>query len=142
MFCPECRSEYRVGFTHCSDCRVALVERAMEPPSNDLKHGPGLNCRPLRIHLVGGCMASGAVFLGLAAWSPSLLGFVIAALGGLMVVVLYSRNVPTLCPRCGSRAAYQHPNIFSEGTIEYICGVCRYIHDTGCRYGSDRPDTF
>jgi Putative prokaryotic signal transducing protein len=25
MFCPNCRSEYRAGFTRCSDCDVALV---------------------------------------------------------------------------------------------------------------------
>lgn len=25
MFCPECRAEYREGFTECSDCGVALV---------------------------------------------------------------------------------------------------------------------
>ena len=30
MFCPECRAEYRPGFTRCSDCGVALVERLEE----------------------------------------------------------------------------------------------------------------
>jgi hypothetical protein len=25
MFCPECRAEYRPGFTHCADCDVDLV---------------------------------------------------------------------------------------------------------------------
>ena len=27
MYCPECRAEYRPGFTRCSDCDVPLVER-------------------------------------------------------------------------------------------------------------------
>jgi len=26
MFCPECRAEYRPGFTHCYDCDVDLVQ--------------------------------------------------------------------------------------------------------------------
>src|SRR4051812_5543669 len=26
MFCPQCRVEYRPGFTRCSDCHVPLVE--------------------------------------------------------------------------------------------------------------------
>ncbi len=25
MFCPVCKAQYREGFTHCSDCHVALV---------------------------------------------------------------------------------------------------------------------
>src|SRR6266568_4505645 len=31
MFCPQCRVEYRPGFTRCSDCDVDLVERLPEP---------------------------------------------------------------------------------------------------------------
>ena len=27
MLRPQCRAEYRVGFTHCSDCNVPLLSR-------------------------------------------------------------------------------------------------------------------
>jgi hypothetical protein len=30
MFCPQCKVEYRAGFSRCSDCEVDLVERAPE----------------------------------------------------------------------------------------------------------------
>ena len=33
MFCPECKAEYRPGFTRCSDCDVDLVEALPEPSS-------------------------------------------------------------------------------------------------------------
>ena len=41
MFCPQCRLEYREGFTRCSDCDVPLVEslppeEAGDPASLDL----------------------------------------------------------------------------------------------------------
>ncbi len=26
MFCPQCKCEYREGFTQCSDCKVLLVD--------------------------------------------------------------------------------------------------------------------
>jgi len=30
MFCPQCRAEYRSGFTRCADCGVELVEEVVE----------------------------------------------------------------------------------------------------------------
>jgi hypothetical protein len=35
MFCPECRAEYRPGFTHCSDCDVDLVGELPELEPGD-----------------------------------------------------------------------------------------------------------
>jgi hypothetical protein len=31
-FCPQCRDEYRVGFTTCADCGAALVDALPAPP--------------------------------------------------------------------------------------------------------------
>ena len=31
MFCPQCKAEYRSGFTRCLDCNVDLVEYLPEP---------------------------------------------------------------------------------------------------------------
>lgn len=38
MFCPECRVEYREGFTECADCKVPLVEELpplASPPEHE-----------------------------------------------------------------------------------------------------------
>ena len=35
MFCPECRVEYREGFTECSDCRVPLVRELPPVPKKE-----------------------------------------------------------------------------------------------------------
>ncbi len=44
MFCPNCKAEYRPGFTKCSDCGVALVERMPEvqeiEPEDGVISGP------------------------------------------------------------------------------------------------------
>jgi hypothetical protein len=43
MFCPECRAEYRPGFTRCADCEVELVheirghDNRVQKPTRDSK---------------------------------------------------------------------------------------------------------
>jgi len=32
MFCPKCKTEYREGFTACSDCNLPLVDKLPEEP--------------------------------------------------------------------------------------------------------------
>jgi hypothetical protein len=41
MICPQCKAEYRQGFTMCSDCEVALVAQLPTPPG-----GPGDSAEP------------------------------------------------------------------------------------------------
>jgi hypothetical protein len=36
MYCPQCRTEYRVGFTRCADCDVTLVEH-LGPDAQDVE---------------------------------------------------------------------------------------------------------
>ena len=36
MFCPICRSEYRLGYTICKDCNVELVPKL--PPESELEY--------------------------------------------------------------------------------------------------------
>jgi hypothetical protein len=35
MFCPECRAEYRTGFTRCHDCNVELVDHLPAQKAGD-----------------------------------------------------------------------------------------------------------
>ena len=43
MFCPQCKAEYRAGFTKCSDCDVDLVkELPVDPPPISEREHPQL----------------------------------------------------------------------------------------------------
>jgi hypothetical protein len=37
MFCPQCKAEYRGGFTRCSDCDVDLVDQLPVEPRHDVE---------------------------------------------------------------------------------------------------------
>ena len=37
MFCPQCRAEYRPGFSRCSDCDVDLVEELYQSTYGNLE---------------------------------------------------------------------------------------------------------
>ena len=41
MYCPQCRIEYRDGFTECSDCRVPLLAGS-PPPEASPEFDPAL----------------------------------------------------------------------------------------------------
>ncbi len=41
MFCPNCKTEYRVGFSICSDCGAQLVEHFDPAPTNRPQHNDG-----------------------------------------------------------------------------------------------------
>jgi hypothetical protein len=41
MFCPQCRVEYRPGFTRCSDCDVDLVHELPLARANSFQTNPG-----------------------------------------------------------------------------------------------------
>ena len=42
MYCPECRAEFREGFTECSDCHVPLVAALPPETSDDAEPDPGV----------------------------------------------------------------------------------------------------
>ena len=35
MFCPQCKGEYREGFTECADCQIPLVDDLLPSESDD-----------------------------------------------------------------------------------------------------------
>ncbi len=42
MYCPQCGTEYREGFTECADCRVALLPGTPPPPEHPFDPDLGL----------------------------------------------------------------------------------------------------
>lgn len=42
MFCPNCKAEYREGFTRCADCEVDLVDKLPEEEEQDYEIDPDI----------------------------------------------------------------------------------------------------
>jgi hypothetical protein len=40
MYCPQCKAEYRAGFTRCADCDVELVRELAPSPDAELDKDP------------------------------------------------------------------------------------------------------
>ena len=73
MFCPECLTEYRPGFTRCSDCDMALVH---EIPDRKPVRRPKRDSAAM--FLTGSSPKFFAAFISLG-WIPAgLLGLILA----------------------------------------------------------------
>ena len=42
MYCPQCRAEYRAGFTECADCQIPLLD-GTAPPEPHTRFDPTLD---------------------------------------------------------------------------------------------------
>src|SRR5687767_893252 len=67
MFCPNCKSEYRPGFTRCSDCSIELVDDLQIDPMSFRQTSPelGVKYKVIAALLVG----------GLSFWTPMAVTF-------------------------------------------------------------------
>lgn len=54
MFCPVCQSEYREGFTECTDCRVELVDTLLPQPQPEFHEFAEImtGCNEVQIALI------------------------------------------------------------------------------------------
>jgi hypothetical protein len=58
MFCPNCKTEYREGFSRCSDCAGQLVKEPAEPVAT---HRPRAGGGPELLWTGTGAAISGAI---------------------------------------------------------------------------------
>lgn len=65
MYCPECRTEYREGFTECADCHVTLVDVLPDEETEHEEDGRFVNLletdSPTDIALVRSLLDSGDI---------------------------------------------------------------------------------
>jgi hypothetical protein len=43
MYCPQCKTEYRSGFTECADCRVPLLPGDPPQPEHETEFDPNMD---------------------------------------------------------------------------------------------------
>lgn len=94
MFCPDCRAEYRPGFTHCVDCDVDLVDLLPErhaPEPGPEETGPAIvfaTSNAFEAALVKSCLEASGVEVWLFDENISRIQpFYLAVSGGVRVAV-------------------------------------------------------
>lgn len=96
MFCPECRAEYRPGFTHCNDCDVDLVydlppwDARARRPKRDTETYPTNNAPKLLSALIKlGWIPAGLLCLSIGERLPRIVQIPFGVL--LCVAIIYYR---------------------------------------------------
>jgi hypothetical protein len=91
MFCPDCRAEYRPGFTHCVDCDVDLVELLPARRAEAEEIGPAIvfvTTNAFEAALVKSCLEASGVEVCLFDENISRIQpFYAALIGGIRVAV-------------------------------------------------------
>ena len=84
MICPQCNGEYREGFTSCSTCEVALVDK----PHTAVDDEPPIKAIPFLVELViAVALILGFFLLKVIPDTPNSWRWIYIGLAGLTIVL-------------------------------------------------------